>query len=694
MCKGLKRGSIKETPMAGYRAIGAWLALSLAWAFLGQPAEGQQSGVDLEATGSGASLELNADALDTALAITNLGTETATDVRVVSIDLNGYSPIGPLPLAGLPEDLGPIAPGATVELYANFPGSLASDSDLVLTVELSYTDPSDAGERTIRQHITPFMGGRIHVTKPKTIEPGKAGTFPPKTTGAPPADVNETSPYVIQRSQAQCPKPTQSAQTKVGTWQMAEMAGATIKPVARVDFTGTAKGDMGANGRPGWPREPSGAVSPKTTDPARDAVAFGTTNTNALFLIGDPAAANPKVVEVNPTTLFPQSDGGLCCDQIVQYVPTPIDRFIWLLQYKGAGGVNRMRIAAASPDAIIKTMGNKPPLMGAWTYWDVTCATLGYVACDLDYPDLAVGDSFLYASFDVNKTVPLAFPGLTVVRIKLTEIMKGGALPSLSAIGPTPWAFFGHVSQRTGDTAFWAGQLTNCSMALFSWPEAPAMMPSGTAVQIDAWPLPFVNNAPIPPPNLSGLAAKTLDDRDWLTAARERRFLAVIGLTRNQDKAKGTDELWLAWHSPAGTIPNGNNPIIFPQAQIQLVKLDLTKTPPAVTQNQIWNKNFAFAFPALTTDTAGSIAISLETGGAVKAVKEPTPTPYENHAVGFWGDFQVYTPPTSNTGTLRFGDYVTIRPDFAGGLAAFGYGLNKAVPGQYPNIWYTDFTHP
>jgi len=345
---------------------------------------------------------------------------------------------------------------------------------------------------------------------------------------------------------------------------------------------------------------------------------------------------------------------------------------------------------------MINSAGNL--LVGACTYWDLTCATFNFLACDLDYPDLAVGDNFLYASFDVTSAsvagprglpVPVT-PGLMVVRIALADIMKGGNINPDFA-GPTIFAYFGHLSQQTGDTVFWAGHLTNCSMALFSWREADAM-PSGAAVKIDAWPLAFFNNGAFWQPNLAGLTAKTpVDNRDWLSAARVRNFLAVIGLTRKQNKANGVDELWLAWHSPAGTIANGNNPIKFPQAQIQLVKLDLTKASPAVTQNQIWSKYVAFAYPALTTDSAGNIAMSLETGGGLK----PGPhTAYENHAVGFWGDFQVYTPPTSNTGTMRFGDYVTIRPDFAGGLAAFGYGLTKAAPSANPNIWYADFKHP
>ena len=36
---------------------------------------------------------------------------------------------------------------------------------------------------------------------------------------------------------------------------------------------------------------------------------------------------------INPSTIFPQDDGGFCCDQVVHYIPK-YDIFVWLLQYR------------------------------------------------------------------------------------------------------------------------------------------------------------------------------------------------------------------------------------------------------------------------------------------------------------------------------------------------------------------------
>ena len=64
--------------------------------------------------------------------------------------------------------------------------------------------------------------------------------------------------------------------------------------------------------------EPSGDVA--------NGVVFASMNTIAAFSADGGAHFTP----VDPTTLFPNSDGGLCCDQIVKYVAS-IDPFVWLL---------------------------------------------------------------------------------------------------------------------------------------------------------------------------------------------------------------------------------------------------------------------------------------------------------------------------------------------------------------------------
>ena len=109
--------------------------------------------------------------------------------------------------------------------------------------------------------------------------------------------------------------------------------------------------------------------------------------------------------QLDPTTIFPSGpakdsagkllDSGLCCDQIIRYVPQ-IDRFVWLMQFCGTGttgclsGINKVRIASASTQDIVTGSGAT-----GWTYWDLASATFNLGTTTMDYPDLAVGDNFL-----------------------------------------------------------------------------------------------------------------------------------------------------------------------------------------------------------------------------------------------------------------------------------------------------------
>ena len=169
------------------------------------------------------------------------------------------------------------------------------------------------------------------------------------------------------------------------------------------------------------------------------------------------------------TSFFPQSDGGLCCDQVVIYVPRQ-NLFVWLLQYwpvsttvpaPGGGTTttitqpNRLRIAWATPQAIAANFYN------AWTYGDLTAnnapgvsSGLGAAANEwLDYPDLAYSQDRLYVGADHGFTnapssvftgrrivarlnlAEMANPNSTVVHYDFTEL-SGFERPQQDALRP------------------------------------------------------------------------------------------------------------------------------------------------------------------------------------------------------------------------------------------------------------------
>jgi hypothetical protein len=346
-----------------------------------------------------------------------------------------------------------------------------------------------------------------------------------------------------------------------------------------------------------------------------------------------------KFTTLDPTTVFDNTaDGGFCCDQIVQYAPS-IDRFIWLMQFNSGGdGKNRLRIAVASPESVNSSKCT------SWTYWDLTSDALGVVttAADaalplpihyLDYPNMSLGTNYLYVSID-NVGNGLASPptgGRIVVRIPLGELSAGDTINYRY----TDWskggiAYAGHVTQNTGDEAYWAGNRNNSTLQVFSWNENSTSY-SPRDVGVANWP-----NGTLTSTGASG--------SDWLTKAASFPNAGVIGATRRGN------EVWFAWMASAGTgAPGGFN---FQNANVQVVKIDPTNNYNRIDQFAIWNNDYAFAYPALATNDRGEVGIALGWGGK---------TFDANSAVGILGDFIVWYPEASTFSTTRWGDYVTVR---------------------------------
>jgi hypothetical protein len=391
--------------------------------------------------------------------------------------------------------------------------------------------------------------------------------------------------------------------------------------------------------------EPSGATG--------GGVVFVTSNWFAAYS----ANGGGSFTRLNPTTIFPGTGVGFCCDQIVQYVPS-IDRFIWLMQGNG------MRVASASPANIISSGGT------AWTYWDLTPNIFGAIAgTGFDYPDLSVGNNFLYLSWNAGFPCPAGCNwGHQVARISLAGLQAGGTITvefTNPANSRNAWG--AHLMQNTLDEIFWAGHVDSSHLTVWSLQEGTNTY-FWRDVGISSW----ANNA---------LSSTTPDGQNWLTGSGGFPGNAIIGATRSGN------QLWFGW--------NAGTDSFFQQAHIELVTLDRNNNFNRIQQVQIWNNSYAFAYPAMATNACtGEVGLSFEYGGNGN---------YQNHVVGFWGDFIAYITTQSNVGTTRFGDYVTIRQEPATGnnfgnlFNAYGYGLNTVPPpgsGTQTDIHYVLFGRP
>ncbi len=365
---------------------------------------------------------------------------------------------------------------------------------------------------------------------------------------------------------------------------------------------------------------------------------------------------------LDPTTIFPSGpskdasgnflDKGLCCDQKLIYVSS-IDRFIWLQQFCGTGasgclaGINRVRIASASTQDVINSGGT------SWTYWDLLSSTFNLGTTTMDYPDLSVGDNFLYFSADAVGN------GLLVVRIPLNEIQAGGTINmNYTAPSDSSLAYGGHISQNTGDTVFWAGHIDNSHIRIFDFPENSGSY-SWRDITINSWP--------------NGTIASTdPDGTNWLSFSFPGS--AVLGITR-----RTPTEVWFAW--------TGSSNANFKNPQVQVLEINVSNYS-VISQWQIWNDDYAFSYPSLATNSNGEVGISLGWGGRAY---------YGNNAVGILGDFIVWYPELSTvSNSSRYGDYFNVARNTPSPLLydASGYAVLKNTPpavGQRFDPYYIQF---
>jgi hypothetical protein len=236
----------------------------------------------------------------------------------------------------------------------------------------------------------------------------------------------------------------------------------------------------------------------------------------------------------------------------------------------------------------------------------------------------------------------------------LSQIQAAGTIffdyttPSDSSL-----AWGSHITQDTGDEIFWAAHDGNSQLRVFSLAEG-----SNTYFWRDVGISSWANNT---------LSSTTPDGNDWLKFGFPGS--SVIGATRSGN------QLWFGWN--AGTDNN------FQQDHVELVTLDRGNNFSTVQQVQIWNNSYAFAYPALATNTCtGEVGLSLGYGGNGN---------YENHVVGFWGDFVVYITTNSGSGVNRYGDYMTIRQDGFSSFSALGYGISTVNGAMQSDVRYVVF---
>ncbi len=358
--------------------------------------------------------------------------------------------------------------------------------------------------------------------------------------------------------------------------------------------------------------------------------------------------------KLTPSTIFKDSpDGGICCDQVMQYDPAT-DRFFWVIQYwcsvqtncKKRPGENRYRIAVASPQTVTSTGGT------GWKYWDVTSKTFGLGTHWLDFPDTALGAKGFYLTF--NSPSEGSATWVRFMKQDLRDTPAGQSV-GLRYLHKKDEYVFKPV-QRTASRAYVIRRKSTSELEVKYWDEDSIYVHTKTVG--------------IPTPATQNCATPSPDGKDFLAPFGCAGFSQTLG-----GAARATNgDIWVGWTAGRrleghkfddGTDKNDGTKV-FDQAHIELstIKPDFTLK----RQRAIWNANYAFSYPYLTASPGGEVAMTYLAGGNAQ---------YPGWGVALVTNTERFARIyTGTAGSTRMGDYLAVRPVGSNLFSATGNAID------------------
>jgi hypothetical protein len=645
--------------------VAALSMFAIGWSLVRTSAEEPQVRLDTKEPG----VATEDESLLLALPLANIGDDTATDVRVDGITLGEQELLKP---AELPLVLGEIVAGKDTVLQLAFrKEGLVGDTQYVLKIHGTFLANRTVERFEAESSIAlpePGEGKRRASTTNVKAQRVEGGNFPSNHAAVHPPKVNEfEGPPLPEGKLIGAIAPNNPSA------EIVQLTGGTSKESAQpaneherilqaandpVTFRRVRTSVIGS-----FPvLDPSGA-SVDVPRPIGSPLRFVFLTGNLYLLIS--ADGGATFTKVDPTTIFPSipldglpEDAGFCCDQNAIYIPS-INRIVWTVLTGGSqadverdkygvpildengkekpiNGFNRIRVASASPQQLISSVGT------SWRWWDMTTATFGFDRLAfLDYPDISFTDNFLHIS--ANRVGP-GQGGLFVARIPLSDVVSGPTI-HIGFTNPdvSKKAEGGRLTHDAPDAAYWFGHDTTSTLQIFEWLDGLNVY-SWHSIPNDSWTQIFDPNGPegesITPSGVNWLGAN-------IPAVRGATFQSTFRRSVGGQFVDGR-RITIAWNAGRG----GE----FPQPYVRLLPvIKLGDTWSHEPSFQIWHPNFASQSACLATNANGEVGVAFAAGGG----------PYEATPVtGFAGETPYYMNNVSTRSCEcgRFGDYFTIRP--------------------------------
>jgi hypothetical protein len=339
---------------------------------------------------------------------------------------------------------------------------------------------------------------------------------------------------------------------------------------------------------------------------------------------------------------IPSGSPGFCCDQVTVH-DQETDAIIYLQQYLNspATGVQRLNVDQGA-DGIFEC------------FYEITPQVMGFPANTwADFPDLAVGDDFLYHSTNVFSTAG-GFVGAFAARYDKTAIAGCLSVP-FDVYTDTTFNSFKFARGAT-NTMYFADHISTASIRIWQWPEA-SETPTSFDRTVTAW-SDATRVCPGP------------DGRDWCGFIDRRMAGAWV--------ADGT--VGFMW------MPSQGSGFAFPYTRVaRFAESTLTLTDEPV----IWSPGFAWVYPSAGVNANANLGGTIMAGGGDTLYPSCVAWLADDHN----GDLiaplenQVAKFGTSGPGVNRSGDYnstATFSPyDFIYSGACFAYDSTDAGTAHY-----------
>jgi hypothetical protein len=258
-----------------------------------------------------------------------------------------------------------------------------------------------------------------------------------------------------------------------------------------------------------------------------------------------------------------------------------------------------------------------------------------------DYNHVAVSNNYLYVGTNVFTVATDFFRRNVIFRLPLDSLKDGSQLEYDSFAGQGNFSL--RCVQGAKETMYFACHETTGQLRVFTWPESATSV-SSTTVNITPW-----------KEHQSGLySAKGPDGREWLSRVDGRITAAWV--------AGGV--IGFAW-----TANKEGSERPFPY--VRVVRLaEATKV--LIDEPDIWNRSYAFAYPAAAPNKRGDVGIALCRGGG---------SIHPGHVVGAWNpaanswELKGTRSGTHGPSDSKWGDYVDIKPFSGNGLSWLANGF-------------------